>query len=157
MRSGGWQWRSGRATTAMTLIEVMVVVMILGMIAGIVSKVVVDRIQMARVEAAKAQIAQFMGALDLFYLDNNFYPTTEQGLQALVTKPTVSPVPEKWPERGYLPNIPLDPWNREYIYISPGPRGDYEIICLGRDGIEGGAGFDADIRSSDFAGTKKGP
>lgn len=144
-----------RRESGLTLIEIMVVVVILGMIAGIVSKVVVDRIEAAKVETAKTQISEFMGALDLFYLDNGFYPSSEQGLASLVTKPASGRVPEKYPERGYLRSLPVDPWNRDYVYISPGQHGDYDIICLGRDGNEGGSGFDGDINSWELGGAKK--
>jgi len=145
-----------RPDRGLTLLEIMVVLLIMGLIASVVTKVVVDRIEMARVQTAKTQIAEFKGALDLFYLENSFYPSTEQGLQALVTKPTTGRVPEKWPEHGYMPSIPLDPWGHEYIYISPGSHADYEIICLGRDGVEGGEGFDADIRSWELGGAEEG-
>mgnify|MGYP001203991915 CR=1 FL=1 len=144
-----------RGEAGLTLIEIMVVVVILGMIAGIVSKVVVDRIEAAKVETAKAQIAEFMGALDLFYLDNGFYPSSEQGLQALVSKPTTGRAPEKYPERGYLRSLPLDPWNREYIYVCPGQHGDFDVVCLGRDGAEGGSGFDGDVNSWELGGVRK--
>jgi general secretion pathway protein G len=142
-----------RREAGLTLLEIMVVVVIMGMIAGIVAKVVVDRIEMARVETAKTQIAEIAGALDLFYLDNSFYPATEQTLQALVIKPTAGRIPEKWHQ--YMPSVPLDPWGHEYIYISPGSHSpNYDIICLGRDGVEGGEGFDADIGSWELGGRK---
>ena len=147
---------SRAAQRAMTLIEIMVVVVIMGMIAAVVTTVVVDRLQAARVETSKTQVRHFMNALDLFYVDNSFYPTTEQGLQALVTKPTTGKIPDKWPEEGYMPSIPKDPWGKEYIYISPGADARYEIISLGRDGLQGGSSYDADIKSWDLAGDKTG-
>jgi general secretion pathway protein G len=146
-----------RVADGMTLLEVMVVVIILGMLATIVGKVVLDRMEDARVNAAKAQIAQFMGALDLFYLDNGFYPTTEQGLKALVEKPTAGPSADKWGQRKYLDSesIPLDPWGHEYFYQCPGTHGRFDIICYGRDGVEGGEGYDADIHSWELGGARK--
>lgn len=148
--------RRNRNAAGLTLLEIMVVVVIMGMIAGIVAKVVTDRIESARVETAKTQIAEFAGALELFYLDNSFYPATDQGLEALVTKPTSGREPVKWPERGYMTAIPADPWGHEYVYVSPGSNAPFEIISLGRDGVEGGEGFDADIASWELAGAKKG-
>ena len=139
------------ARHGLTLIEIMVVVVIMGMIAGLVTTVVVDRLQAAKVETAKAQIRQFMNALDLFYLDNSFYPTSEQGLDALVTKPATGRTPTKWPEDGYLPSIPKDPWGNDYVFISPGSSAKYEILCLGRDGQEGGTGYDDDVQSWDLS------
>lgn len=153
--AGKRRLRSGRNwETALTLLEVMVVVVIMGMIAAIVSKVVVDRIEDARVQTARTQISEFAGALEMFYLDNSFYPTTAQGLEALRVKPTAGRVPAKYPERGHMPQIPLDPWGQEYVYVSPAANGQFEIICLGRDGVEGGEGYDADIRSSELAGKR---
>ena len=146
-----------RRDAALTLLEIMVVVVIMGMIAGIVAKVVVDRIESAKVETARTQMAEMAGALDLFYLDNSFYPTTEQGLAALAVKPSTGRMPDKWPPRGYMPAIPLDPWGHEYVYVSPGTHAEFEIICLGRDGVEGGEGFDADINSWELAGLRKQP
>lgn len=144
-----------RAEHGLTLLEVMVVILIMGMIAGIVSKVVVGRVQEARVETAKTQMAEFAGALDTFHVHNGFYPTTEQGLGALVEKPTSSPIPKQWAAAGYMKAIPLDPWGRKYIYIGPASGRDFEIICLGRNGEEGGEGFDADISSSQLGAAEQ--
>jgi len=142
------------ARGGLTLLEVLVVLMILGMIAGIVTKVVTDRVDQARADSGKIQITEIMDALDMFYLDNSFYPTGDQGIAALVEKPTSGRIPDKWPENGYLKAVPLDPWRRDYIYISPGAHGKYDIICLGRDGAEGGEGYDADIASWELLGTR---
>ena len=146
-----------RAADGMTLLEIMVVVIILGMLATIVGKVVLDRLEDAKVNTARAQIAQFMGALDLFYLDNGFYPTTDQGLKALVEKPTTGPSADKWGNRKYLDSesIPLDPWGHEYFYQCPGTHERFDIICYGRDGVEGGEGYDADINSWELGGPKR--
>ena len=95
------------------------------------------------------QIKNFETALKLFKLDNGFYPSTEQGLEALVKKPTTGRIPQNWREGGYLEGgkVPLDPWGHPYIYICPGLHGDFDIISYGRDGVEGGTGPDADIKS----------
>ncbi|HPP66368.1 MAG TPA: type II secretion system major pseudopilin GspG, partial [bacterium] len=116
------------------------------------------RVDDAKITAAKVQIKSFEQALQLFYLDNSFYPSTEQGLEALVSKPTTGRIPEKWREGGYLEKmvIPLDPWGHSYIYLSPGRNGeDFEIISYGKDGQEGGEGYDADISSSEIDGSQE--
>lgn len=136
-----------------TFIELMAVVIILGILAMYVMPRIFGRIDEAKATAAKVQIKSFEQALRLFYLDNNFYPSTEQGLEALVEKPTTGKIPEKWREGGYLEKntIPVDPWGHPYVYLSPGRNGeDYEIISYGKDGQEGGAGYDADISSSEI-------
>ncbi|MGB9642858.1 MAG: type II secretion system major pseudopilin GspG [Candidatus Ratteibacteria bacterium] len=139
-----------------TFIELMAVVVILGILAMYVMPKIFGRVDQAKVTAAKVQIKSFEQALKLFYLDNSFYPSTEQGLEALVEKPTTGRIPEKWREGGYLEKntIPLDPWGHPYVYLSPGRNGeDYEIISYGKDGQEGGTGYDADISSSEIEGT----
>jgi len=140
-------------SAGLTLVEVMVVILILGIIAGIVAKVTAGRVDEAKQKGAKQQIHEFIGALDLFYNDNGFYPSTQQGLQALVEKPATGTIPEKWHPEGYMKEIPKDPWNNDYIYISPGRSGRaYDIISRGRDGQEGGEGWDADVKSWDLRG-----
>jgi general secretion pathway protein G len=143
--------RGFRSRRGLTLLEVMVVVLILGMVAGIVSKVVVDRVEQARVETAKIQMREFRDALEFFYQDHHFYPSTQQGLEALVERPDDERI-DDWPEHGYLRAIPDDPWGNPYRYVSPGAHEEYDIICLGRDGEPGGEGFDADIKSWELAG-----
>jgi len=131
-----------------TLIEIMVVVMIIGMLAALVGVRVYQSFGTAQRKAAAGQIRNFMTALDTYYLDNRKYPTTEQGLQALVQKPTSAPVPKNYPREGYLDQIPLDPWQNEYVYFSPGVQGGrYSIESYGADGIDGGEGENADIES----------
>lgn len=133
-----------------TLIEIMVVVIILGLLAGLVLPRVLGREEDARINAARTQIRAFENALDSFKLDNGFYPTTDQGLEALIKKPEIGRIPNKWREGGYLKpaRIPKDPWGHDYIYISPGSEGrEYEIISYGPDGEPGGEGKDADIES----------
>lgn len=136
-----------------TFIELMAVIVILSILAMIVMPRFFERIDTAKITAAKVQIKNFEGALKLFYLDNGFYPSTEQGLQALVEKPTTGRIPKNWREGGYLEKkqIPKDPWGNDYVYLSPGRHGEeYEIISYGRDGKEGGEGVDADISSSEI-------
>jgi len=141
---------SRQAATArgFTLIELMVVIVILSILATLVIPRIFGRVEDAKVTAAQVQMNSLVTALKLFYLDNAFYPSTEQGLQALVEKPTTGQIPEKWREGGYLEKkeVPKDPWGRDYLYLSPGRDGEaFQIICYGRDGVEGGEGPDADI------------
>jgi general secretion pathway protein G len=133
-----------------TLIEIMVVVIILGLLAGIVLPKILGREEEAKVSAAKVQIKSIESALDGFKLDNGFYPTTDQGLSALIKKPEVGRIPDKWKEGGYLKpaRIPKDPWGKDFLYFSPGNEGrEYEIISYGPDGEAGGEGKNADIES----------
>jgi len=130
-----------------TLLEVMVVVVILGILAALVVPKVISRPDEARVIAAKQDIASLMQALKLYRLDNQRYPTTEQGLQALVTKPTTSPAPTNWKAGGYLERLARDPWGHPYQFLNPGLRGEIDVFSLGADGAPGGDGHDADIGS----------
>ncbi len=130
---------------AFTLIEIMVVVMIIGMLAALVGVNVMDRFERAKGQAAAAQIANFVTALENYRLDNNRYPTTEQGLHALVVAP---PNVKNFPRNGYLNSIPFDPWDNNYIFFSPGLSGQpYTIESYGADGIDGGESENADIES----------
>lgn len=135
-----------------TLIEIMVVIVILGILAGIVAPRIIGRTDDARVVEAKMQIKNFETALKLFKMDNGFYPSTEQGLEALISKPTTGRIPENYREGGYLDKkkITPDPWGNPYVYISPGLQGDYDIISYGADGKPGGEGYDADITNWDL-------
>ena len=131
----------------------MAVIVILGILATLIMPRIFGRIEQAKITSAKLQIKNFEAALKLFYLDNGFYPSTEQGLRALIEKPTTGRIPKKWREGGYLEKkkIPKDPWGNDYIYLSPGRHGEeYEIISYGRDGKEGREGPDADISSSEL-------
>ncbi len=133
-----------------TLIELMIVIAIIGILSIIVVPRFMDIPQKARVEAAKQQIAAFGLALDRYNLDSGIYPTTEQGLAALIEKPNSEPAPMNYNEGGYLKkkDLPKDPWGHDYIYRSPGDHGnDYEIMTLGADGRDGGEGVNADIKS----------
>src|SRR5438477_7342409 len=130
-----------------TLLEVMVVVVILGILAALVVPKIISRPDEARVIAAKQDIASLMQALRLYRLDNQRYPTTEQGLQALVTRPTTTPVPPNWKAGGYIERLPKDPWGQSYQYLNPGVRGEIDVFSFGADGVAGGEGNDADIGS----------
>ena len=133
-----------------TLIEIMVVVVILAVLGALVVPNIIDKVDQARVTRAKADIRAIETALDLYRLDNFKYPTTEQGLQALVKQPA-DPTLTNYRTGGYLPSLPKDPWNRTYQYVSPATGGgDYEITSLGRDGQPGGDGYDADISSANL-------
>ena len=130
-----------------TLIEIMVVVAILGILAALVVPKIMGRPDEARIVAAKQDIAAIKQALNLYRLDNLRYPTTEQGLQALVEKPASGPAPANWKAGGYLERLPKDPWGAPYQYLNPGVRGEIDIFSLGADGATGGEGNDADIGS----------
>ncbi len=131
-----------------TLIEIMVVVVILAVLGALVVPKILENVDKARVTRAQSDIRAIQTALDLYRLDNFKYPTTEQGLQALVTQPT-DPSITNYRSGGYLSALPKDPWNNPYQYVSPGANGrDYDIISYGRDGKPGGEGYDADISTS---------
>ena len=128
-----------------TLIELMVVVVIIGVLAALIVPNVLDRLDQAKVEAARANIATLIGALDMYKIDNQRYPTAEQGLQSLVAKPTVGPIPPNW--KPYLKKLPDDPWGKAYQYANPGVKGQIDVYSLGADGAAGGDGLNADIGS----------
>lgn len=130
-----------------TLLEIMVVVVILGILAVLVVPKIISRPDEARVIAARQDIASLMQALKLYRLDNQRYPVTEQGLQALAARPTTAPVPNNWKAGGYLERLPNDPWGNPYQYLNPGLHGEIDILSFGADGAPGGEGNDADIGS----------
>ena len=130
-----------------TLLEVMVVVVILGILAALVVPKIISRPDEARVIAAKQDILSLMQALKLYRLDNQRYPTTEQGLQALIVQPATTPLPPNWKTGGYVERLPKDPWGNPYQYLSPGLRGEIDVFSFGADGVSGGEGNDADIGS----------
>ncbi|MEJ2515834.1 MAG: type II secretion system major pseudopilin GspG [Gammaproteobacteria bacterium] len=133
----------GRAQ-GFTLIEIMVVVVILGILAAIVAPNVISRIDDAAISRAKTDIRNVESALKLYRLDNFKYPTTEQGLEALVTRPN-DPSVRNWREGGYLDKLPRDPWTNEYNYLYPGQHGEFDVFTYGADGQPGGEGINADI------------
>ena len=130
-----------------TLIEIMVVVVILGILAVLVVPKIMSRPDDARVIAAKHDISAILQAMKLYRLDNNIYPSTEQGLQALVQKPTTQPLPPNWKIGGYLERLPKDPWGHDYQFLNPGLHGEIDVYSLGADGAPGGEGNAADIGS----------
>jgi general secretion pathway protein G len=132
-----------------TLIELMVVIVILSILAVYVAPKIMGRPDQAKQVKATVDIQSIETALRLYRLDNGFYPTTEQGLEALVAAPATGRIPKNWREGGYLERgrVPKDPWGNEYVYLSPGVHGEYDIVSYGADGSPGGEGYDADINS----------
>jgi general secretion pathway protein G len=125
----------------------MVVVVILAILAALVVPKIISRPDEARVLAAKQDVASLMQALKLYRLDNQRYPTTEQGLQALIARPGSAPLAPNWKSGGYIERLPNDPWGNAYRYLNPGVRGELDVFSLGADGAPGGEGNDADIGS----------
>ncbi len=134
-------------TSGFTLIEIMVVVVILGILGALIVPNIIGRPDEARVQAAKADIESIGTALELYRLDNSIYPSTDQGLDALVTEPSGFPEARRWNQDGYLKKLPVDPWDEPYMYFSEDRS--YEIYSYGADRKEGGEGVDADISSED--------
>ena len=130
-----------------SLLELMVVVVILSVLALVVVPRVIDRPDQARAARAKADIASVVSAVKLYRLDNFRYPTTEQGLQALVSRPSSDPAPANWAEGGYMDRLPVDPWGQPYQYLSPGVHEEFDVFSYGADGGAGGEGVDRDIGS----------
>lgn len=128
-----------------TLIELMVVLVIIGVLAALIVPNVIGRADDARVTAARTDVNNLMNALKMYRLDNQRYPTSEQGLQALVTRPTTGPAAPNW--KPYVDKLPNDPWGRPYQYVNPGIKGEVDVLSLGADGQPGGEGNDADIGS----------
>ena len=128
-----------------TLVEVLVVVVILGLLAALVVPRVVGRGEDAKRTAAAVQIREIEQALEMYRLDSSLYPSTAQGLEALVTKPSIPPEPRKYREGGYLRKLPADPWGGPFVYRRPGDHGEYDLFSLGADGEEGGDGPGKDI------------
>jgi general secretion pathway protein G len=141
--------RSSKAR-GFTLIEIMVVVVIMGILAALVVPKLMGRTDDARIMAARQDISTLQQALKLYKLDNHRYPSTEQGLDALINKPTSGTEPKGWKTGGYIEKLPKDPWGNAYQYLSPGVRGEVDIFSFGADGQSGGTGVDADIGSWEF-------
>jgi general secretion pathway protein G len=137
----------GIGARGFTLIEIMVVVVILAILAALIVPRVMSRPDEARVIAAQQDIRTIVQSLKLYRLDNLRYPTTEQGLAALVKPPTVPPLAPNWKTGGYLERMPRDPWGNPYQYLNPGLRGEIDVFSFGADGVAGGDGFDADVGS----------
>ena len=134
-----------RSQLGFTLIEVMVVIAIIGIMATLIVPQIMSKPNEARVIAAKQDINSIVQALKLYRLDNSRYPTTEQGLSALVAKPTSEPIPQNWKPNGYVDRLPKDPWGFAYQYSNPGTRAEIDVFSLGADNKPGGTGFDADL------------
>ena len=130
-----------------TLIEIMVVIVILGILSTIIFTRVADRPEQARRTKAAIEIREMQTSLELFKLDNGFYPTTEQGLDALVSAPSTGKIPQNYPSSGYMPKLPTDPWGYNYVYVCPGVHGDYDLESLGFDGEDGGEDKNKDVES----------
>jgi general secretion pathway protein G len=139
--------RMRRGNRGFTLIELMVVIVILGILAGLIIPRIMGRPDEARQTKARIMIEGIETALKLYRLDNGFYPTTEQGLRALVEASTIQPVPRNWREGGYLEKgkVPKDPWGNDFVYLCPGTQGEFDLISYGADGQPGGEGKNKDI------------
>jgi general secretion pathway protein G len=137
--------RPAQQNRGFTLIELMVILVVIGVLAALIVPNVLDRADDSRVTAAKTDVNNLMQALKLYRLDNQTYPSAEQGLQALVVRPSTPPVPAQW--RPYVDKLPTDPWGRPYQYLNPGLHGPVDVLSLGADGQVGGEGNNADIGS----------
>ncbi|AJE22999.1 general secretion pathway protein G [Azotobacter chroococcum NCIMB 8003] len=134
-----------RRQRGFTLLEIMVVLVILGLLVALVAPNVLQNQDRAMVEKAKADVALLEQALDMYKLDNFQYPTTNQGLEALVTKPEIDPQPKRYNSNGYIKRLPQDPWGNPYQYLQPGTKKAFDVYSLGADGEMGGEGLAADI------------
>ncbi|EDX89248.1 type II secretion system protein GspG [Alcanivorax sp. VBW004] len=138
--------KAKRAMSGFTLLEIMVVVAIIGLLAAVIVPNVIGQGEAAKVDLTKANMGKIVQQLDLYKFNNGSYPTSEEGLNGLVERPNSA---RKWPDGGYLPKVPLDAWNNDYVYISPGVEGPFDLLSMGADGVEGGEGSDADINWRD--------
>ena len=134
-----------RSNAGFSLVEILVVLVIMGLLISVVAPTVLNRADEARVQKAQADFKAIETALKIYRLDNYVYPTTEQGLEALVEASTMSPEPRNFKQGGYLSELPIDPWGRPYLYLSPGEHGEIDIYSLGADGLSGGEDQSADI------------
>ena len=131
--------------TGFTLIEVLVVIVILGILAAVVVPRIMDQPDQARVTKARQDVQSLVTALNIYRLDNFNYPSTDQGLEALITKPSGSPATPNWKNGGYIDRLPADPWGNPYQYLNPGLKGEFDVYSLGADGASGGEGINADV------------
>lgn len=136
---------SSTAQAGFSLVEILVVLVIMGLLISIVAPTVLNRADEARVQKAQADFKAIETALKIYRLDNYVYPSSEQGLEALVSPSSIDPQPRNFKDGGYLAELPLDPWGRPYLYLSPGENGEVDIYTLGADGLSGGEGQNADI------------
>ena len=137
--------RGAQLERGFSLVEILVVLVIMGLLISIVAPTVLNRADEARIQKAQADFKAIETALKIYRLDNYVYPSSEQGLEALVSPSTIDPEPRNFKEGGYLAEVPLDPWGRPYLYLSPGENGEVDIYTLGADGLSGGEGQNADI------------
>lgn len=128
-----------------TLIEIMIVIVIIGILGALIVPNIIGRSGQARVAAAKSDLNSLAAALELYYLDNSSFPSTQQGLEALIQQPSGEPQATQWSDGGYIKKLPTDPWNKEYIYISPGKDAEFDLYSLGKDGKNGGKDENLDI------------
>jgi len=138
-----------RREAGFTLIEIMVVIVILGLLAALVVPKLVGRTEEAKRTQTRVQIKNIQQAMELFKLDNGFFPSTDQGLEALVRMPEAGRIAKNYRKGGYLERVPKDPWGNPFVYVFPGQHGDYDISSYGADGVPGGEGEDADVNSWD--------
>ncbi|MFT4614222.1 MAG: general secretion pathway protein G [Bacteroidia bacterium] len=134
-----------RSAAGFSLVEILVVLVIMGLLISVVAPTVLNRADEARIQKAQADFKAIETALKIYRLDNYVYPTTEQGLSALVEKSSIDPEPRNFKGGGYLEEVPFDPWGREYLFLSPGENGEIDIYSLGADGVSGGEGQNGDI------------
>lgn len=141
-----------RHNSGFSLIEILVVMVIIGILVSLVAPSVLNRVDDARLQKVEADFKSIESALSIYHLDNFNYPSTDQGLQALVSKPDGQPEARNWKKGGYLKEMPMDPWGREYLYLSPGEDGrDFDLYTLGADGVTGGEEQNADLFSGDLS------
>jgi general secretion pathway protein G len=141
-----------RHNSGFSLIEILVVMVIIGILVSLVAPSVLNRVDDARLQKVEADFKSIESALSIYHLDNFNYPSTDQGLQALVSKPDGQPEARNWKKGGYLKEMPMDPWGREYLYLSPGEDGrDFDLYTLGADGVTGGEEQNADLFSGDVS------
>ena len=144
------QLKPAQRQQGFTLIELIVVIVILGLLGSIIAPKFLGKTDTARIQKARTDIGALESALDLYKLDNYAYPTTDQGLEALVSAPSSDPAPANWQKGGYIKKLRKDPWQRDYLYLSPGEHSEVDIYSLGADGVEGGEEANADIGNWDI-------
>ncbi len=144
-----WSDKMNIKQQGFTLIEILVVVVILGILGAAIAPKLFEQADIAKVTVAKGDIAKLDSYLELYRTQTGVFPSTEQGLHALISKPSGDPEPRNYPQGGYIKKLELDPWKNEYYYIYPGERGVYDIFSLGADSQEGGEGYDADLGNWD--------